>query len=228
MISVCLPYWDRQDALDRMFENYAEMYPCKIPGVDLEFSICNDGWHPVSHPSGRAVTVTHLPRKDHPLNPCVPINRAVEASSGDIIVLTGPEIEHTEPTLYALAELLEDEDDYVMASCWDLRGFWLAGSEVDYSTRGRLPVPPGGHFHFCTMFHRSLWEKAGGFDEDYRHGQGCDDNDWLWRLHRAGARFKLSASTVIHHRSSFLDWQLPHNRDLFFSKWPEARQLAGR
>lgn len=216
-VSVCVPYWQRQAALDRMLQTYARLYP----DLGLEFSICDDGSpEPAVVPPG--VILTRLPAKDRPLNPCVPINRAVAASSGEVIVLTNPEIEHREPVLPALLELLESEDDYVAATCWDDRGFHVAGADVDFTKRGRLPVPPGAQFHFLAAFHRTLWDRAGGFDEDYRHGTGCDDNDFLFRLHRAGARFRLSPATVYHHPTK-TPWGMPHNRDLFFRKWPEAR-----
>lgn len=217
MISVCVPYWNRQDALDRMFETYDRLYG----GLDIEFSVCDDGSpEPAVVPDG--VILTRLQAKDHDLNPCVPINRAVAASSGSVLVLTNPEIEHREPVLLELLDLLERDDDYAVARCWCVdRGEWLAGPEVRYGTRGRGPVPTGAHFHFLAAFSRLLWDRAGGFDEDYRHGTGWDDGDWLWRLHLVGARFRLSKGTVYHHRGTSR-WTMPHNRDLFFEKWPEA------
>lgn len=206
-----MAFWCRQAQLDRSLKAYAKIYP----HLDLEFSICDDGSpEPVRAPG----KVTYLARKDYPLNPCVPLNVAVRESTGDVIVLTSPEIEHTENVLDEMLSLLTYENDYVMARCRDADGMWLAGPEVDYSTHGRLPVPPGAHFHFCTMFHRSLFERAGGFDEDYRQGQACDDNDFLWRLHRAGATFKLAEGVVRHHRTH-TQWKLPHNSELFRKKW---------
>lgn len=217
-ISVCAPYWKRQKALDRMVEQYDRLYP----DLDLELSVCDDGSpEPARVPDH--VILTRLPTKDHPLNPCVPINQAVEASSGEIIVLTNPEIEHREAVLPAMLEMLEHEDDYVTARCWDERwGMALAGHEVKYNQYGRRPVPPGAHFHFLAMFHRKLWDKAGGFDEDYRFGAACDDGDWLWRVHRVGACFKHCPRTVYHDSSVRLRWNLPHNKELFAQKWPEA------
>lgn len=218
MISVCVPYWQRQSALDRMFADFGRLYS----HLELEIVVCDDG-SAVPAVVPRGAKLVRLPGKAGPLNPCVPINAAVAASSGDVIVLTNPEIEHREPVLSEMLHLLEDPDDYVVARCWDVdREMWLADESVDYSKNGRLPVPPGGHFHFCAMLRRSLWEKAGGFDEGYRHGQACDDNDWLWRLHRVGARFRLARDVVYHHHSR-LRWNLPHNRELFFRKWPELR-----
>lgn len=217
-ISICLPYWERQAALDRMFANYAEQYS----DLDLEFSVCDDGSpEPAKVPPG--VEVTRLPIKRRPLNPCVPINAAVRASSADIVVLTNPEITHRDSVLPEMLELLQGKNDYVIAACRDVRrgGVMVAGKGVDYSRRE--PVPAGGHFHFLVMFHRSLWEHAGGFDEEYRMGQACDDNDWVWRLAAVGANFKLTSGVVQHHPSN-ITWKLPHNRILFHKKWPQMRR----
>ncbi len=234
MISVCVPYWKQRDQLDAMIVQYARLYGWH----DMELVVACDGSQyksPVSwlrvvclplKVSRARSTRLHGLRSDHPLNPCVPINAAVAASHGDVIVLTGCEIEHEGDVLGPMLECLEHEDDYVVSPCYDERRGWLAGPHVDYNSGGRLPVPPGGHFHFCAMLHRSLWDKAGGFDEDYRHGQACDDNDWLWRLADVGARFKLSPTLVIHRPSPPIAWNLPHNRDLFMEKWPDERRAA--
>lgn len=221
MVSVCLPYWRRQGALDRMLKEYATLYA----DLPLEIVVADDGSPEpavVATPLPWPVTVVPLPEKDEPLNPCVPLNRAVAASRGDVVVLTSPEISHRTPVLCAVLAMLEGPDDYVTAACLDERLGWLAGERVRYDTGGRLPVPPGAHFHFLAALRRELWERAGGFDEDYRHGQGCDDNDWLWRLHRVGARFRTCPAAVYHDSRERLRWGLPFNGPLFQQKWPEA------
>jgi hypothetical protein len=219
-ISVCVPYWNRPTELARMFSEYERLYA----GLEIEFSICDDGSpDPASVPEG--VVLTRLPEKDHALNPCVPINRAVAASSGDVIVLTNPEMEHREPILPDMVALIEDDMDYVTAPCFDVdRGRWLAGESVRYDEHGRLPVPPGAHYHFLAVFTRKLWRRAGGFDEAYRHGAGADDADWVWRVWRAGGRFKLGKKPVYHYRLTRRStWRgLPRNHAMFWERWPEA------
>lgn len=193
MISVCMPYWQRQGELDRSLAAYRRLYK------GIEISVCDDGSpEPVDAPG---CVVTRLPAKTIGLNACVPMNAAVRASSGDVVVLTNPEIEHREDVLAGMLALLEHADDYVTVSCRDVDGTWLAGPEVDYSKHGRLPVPPGSHFHFCAMLTRELFDRVGGFDEDYRFGRACEDNDWLWSLEDAGARFRLAPGVVWHYRT---------------------------
>lgn len=193
MISVCMPYWSRQDALDRSLAAYRRIYG------DIEISVCDDGSpEPVKAPG---CIVTTLPKKETGLNPCVPFNAAVRASTGDVVVLTNPEVEHREDVLTGMLDMLEHADDYVTVACRDVGGRWLAGPEVDYDQHGRMPVPRGAHFHFCAMLTRELFERAGGFDEGYRHGRACDDNDWLWSLEDVGARFKLAPGLVWHYQT---------------------------
>lgn len=214
-----MPYWNRQSALDAMFATYARLYS----HLDLEISVCDDGSPvPAVVPPGSRIRLTRMPAKINPLNPCVPFNRAVAASTGDVIVLTNPEIEHQEPVLDEMLSLLQHPDDYVVARCWDDRGFYVAGPDVKFDERGRLPAPPGGQFHFLAMLHRDLWERCGGFDEDYRGFLGADDNDLLWRLYSVGARFRLTEGRVYHKAGERLAWNLPHGRTLFYAKWPEA------
>ncbi|MGH8236131.1 MAG: glycosyltransferase family 2 protein [Steroidobacteraceae bacterium] len=216
-----MPYWQRQHELNRSLAAYRAVYP----DVDIEFSICDDGSSVPVHAPGCVVTT--LPRKDCALNPCVPINVAVRASTSDVIVLTNPEIEHREPVLQDMLAALQGPDDYVTASCYEEdRGIWLAGPRTVYGTSGREPVPPGSHFHFCAMFRRELFERAGGFDEDYRFGQGCDDNDWLFRLAAAGANFKHVDKTVYHHRTVHA-WTgtTKQNAALLRKKWLSSESL---
>lgn len=229
VISVCVPYWNRQSALLKMFENYLDQYA----DLPIEFSIADDGnevppgvlassalpaaWSPI--------IVTTLPRKNRPLNPCVPINAAVNASHGDFVVLTNPEVEHPIPILREMLQAHTSVRDYIVARCMDAKGHWLAGPDVDYRKGGRLPVPPEAHFHFLAMLDRELWLEARGFDERYREGQACDDNDWVWRVYEAGGRFKTTNGAVIHGLGPRLQWNIKHNRALFEKLWPAERQV---
>lgn len=213
-ISVAMPYWNRQTLLEQSLAAYAKVYP----KLDIEFSICDDGsLFPVKAPGCK---VTTLPLKTRALNPCVPINVAVRACTRDIIVLTNPEIEHREPVLLQMLEALKGPNDYVMAACHDPELGVIAGEGTPYGRQGRLPIPRGADLHFCVMFHRELFERAGGFDDEYRFGLGCDDNDWLWRLYVAGANFKRVPGVVWHHRTLHR-WPgtLEKNAALLEKKW---------
>jgi glycosyltransferase involved in cell wall biosynthesis len=222
MISICMPYYSRQEALDRSLASLRKHYA----EDELEIVICDDG-SPVPVVAPGCVVVS-LPVKDHALNPCVPINRAVAHAAGDVIVLTNPEIAHRSPVLIAMADGLGPHD-YVLAACRDTSGPWLCASHVRPGENGRGPMPPGSGFHFCAMLRRSLFDRAGGFDEDYREGQAFDDNDWLFRLQRAGARFRMRDDLVVwHHRVPGV-WPAggyERNRRLFEAKWEHLARLT--
>jgi hypothetical protein len=224
MISICVPYFDRPQMLAEMFAEHERLYP----DLDIEYSIADDGSDPPAIvPDGSILT--QLPAKRHALNPCVPINCAVNASTRDIIVLTCPEIEHRQPILHEMLALLKHEDDYVIACCRHAGptnvGVWLAGPEPG-QTMSDAALPPGGGLNFLVMLSRSLWARAGGFDEEYRQGGGCEDNDWLWRVYEAGARFRFTTGVVWHRREGKrLKWP-PSNRKLLERKWPVERRRA--
>ncbi len=227
MISVCMPYYERQELLDRSLEAYRALY-----GTIVDINICDDGSETPVHAPG--CRVHYLPAKKGALNPCVPINMAVRMAMSDVIVLTNPEILHTTPILQSMFDQLLELGNmgYITASCKAEDGRWLAHSSIKEGEAGRGYMPDGWQFHFCAMFHRHLWERTGGFDEDYRPGQAFDDNDWLWRLHRAGADYHHRDDLVVEHTHTGTRWPpggWQRNHILFTRKWGDYihRQRAG-
>ena len=228
-VSIAMPYYNREDQLIEGVYSLFKTYPL----LDFVISIaCDRSRPPLSldiFPSGQRahMLASWIEGKPEPRNPCVPINlavnRAISRLKPDVIVLTNPEIIHVRPVIDEMLLVIKQEgpDTYVTARCEDERGV-IAGTEVDYSKAGRLPVPEGAHFHFLAAFTPALWAKAGGFDPDYRFGQACEDNDWLWRVKRAGGLFRHVDTPVFHQKSTTV-WNLPHNKDLFFEKWPELK-----
>jgi hypothetical protein len=195
---------------------YAALYP----DLDLEFSICDDGSMAPLEPQP-GWKVTRLPFHLKALNPCVPINVAVRQASSEIIVLTNPEVEHREPVLQKMLLALESPMSYVTAGCIETTtGGRIAGEGTPYGRGGRLPIPPDTDVHFCAMFCRELFDLVGGFDERYREGLGCEDNDWLWKLYQADAGFKRVPVDVYHTRTPHR-WTgtLEKNAALLRSKW---------
>jgi glycosyltransferase involved in cell wall biosynthesis len=217
MISICMPYWNRSKELQRTMDSYAKQYP----DLQLEFSICDDGSLVPLKAQAPNWKVTRLPAHAGALNPCVPINEAIRQATGDVVVLTNPEVEHRERVLWNMMQLLQTPNDYVMAGCIEATtGARISGEGTPYGTGGRLPIPSGADLHFCVMFYKSLWERVGGFDEEYRTGLGCDDNDWVWRLHKVGVNFIRLPQDVYHYRTPHR-WTgtLEKNAALLKAKW---------
>ncbi len=225
MISVVLPYWKRPAVTQRSLELYAKNYP------DLEFEVIlvDDGSHDFMTEHFPFLRIERLPKKDVPKNPCVPINHGVKASRGDVIVLSNPEILHHRPVLGEMLKTLRELGDngYVLAACWyELDKRWHCHSHITASGwHENIKQPIGSGFHFCAMLNRSLWDKAGGFDEEYREGSHYDDPDWVNRVSKAGAVFKIRDDLVVEHirEGAYTDWPggaADRNKALFMRKWP--------
>jgi GT2 family glycosyltransferase len=223
LTSIVMPYWKRPDALrvnlDRLYELYDEDYPIEVVIVD-------DGSPQPARINGGypwPVRVIRLADKEHALNPCTPINIGVKESDGDIILLTNPEVIHQTRLVLEMANSL-GERDYPAASCWSVSGNrWYCHSTDEPLSNGRAKMPEGAGLHFCTMIRKSFFNEIGGFDEAYREGQAYDDNDFLWKLHEAGANFSIRDDLVTQHmdcpRCNWPKGGLDRNRRIFEAKW---------
>lgn len=236
MISIIMPYWNRLELLTRSLDRMGELYP----DYDLEVIVVDDGstLEPLLEgtiPKGYPWPVhgVTLPRKNHALNPCVPINMGVKASRGYVIVLTNPEIYH--PTSI-LGDMLDEliaagPKGYIIASTWSTdHNRWYAHSSITSKKNralGRLPLPAGSGLHFCTMMYRKFYDEVGGFDEEYRDGQGVEDNDFLWTLWKAGATFRMMDGLMVEHTSTPTAWPeggIERNSEIYRKKWSHVKE----
>lgn len=74
------------------------------------------------------------------------------------------------------------------------------------------------------MMRRSLYERSGGWDEDYREGAGYEDIDFARRLERAGAKPVIRDDLVVVHPKGGANIQWPiekflRNEALLRAKW---------
>jgi glycosyltransferase involved in cell wall biosynthesis len=228
MLSIILPYWKRPEVTATTLGLYHKHYYQKL---HFEVVLVDDGsddlmncWY-TEYPW---LKIVKLPKKDNPKNPCVPINRGVENSIGDVIVLSGPDIQHTVPVLFEMKAELDRRgpNGYVLAACWyeDDKRWHCHSSITANGYHEQIKQPLGSGYHFCAMLNRTLWDKAGGFDEEYREGAYFDDPDWVNRVHRAGAEFKIRDDLVVQHvrTGASCSWGDGYNvnRKLFMEKWP--------
>lgn len=220
-ISLILPYWQRQEAADKALESLRMSYADMTD--ELEIIVVDDGNAvPFRWDGPLNVRVISLPQKDGPKCPATPINAGVQAATGEVIVLSCVEILHGSPVLGEMLAQLEalGEDGYVLASVWcPEEAKWHCHSTV------KVPQNPAGTgLHFCAMLKKSLFERAGGFDEAYREGAGYEDNDWINRLLSVGAKFCIRDDLVVTHpktgaRSAWKPEQFARNEAIFRSKW---------
>lgn len=240
MISLILPYWDRQPAADQALALLARGYR----GLDLEIIVVDDGsptpfvapdWVHEDPEVGRApdpqkprLRVVRLPAKQEPKSPVTCWNAGVRAARGDLIAISCIEILHHDPVLAQMAEELERQgpDGYVLAAAWcpDLRE-WHCHSMA--ASRGAPPVPAGTGRAFLGIMHRGLYERVGGFDEVFREGAGWEDMDFILRMQRAGAKFCIRDDLVVIHTKAgaSIAWgreKFARNKAIFDERWSRA------
>jgi uncharacterized Rossmann fold enzyme len=221
MISLILPYWDRQVAADKALQLLDEHYS----GLDMEVIVVDDGNRiPYVMPETRLdVRVLRRPLKDIPMSPLAAWNDGVQEARGNIIVLSCVEILHTAPVLEQMLENLHrtGEMGYIVASAWcpDIDEFQCHSAK-------KIPRNPiGTGINFCGMMYKSLYEKIGGFSDEYMAGAGYEDNDFINKAILAGARFVMRDDLVLTHpkEGARIDWgieRLERNRVLYYETWP--------
>lgn len=223
MISLILPYWNRQaaadEAMELLYKNYWD--------TDLEIVVVDDGSEtPFKAPdSGLNIKVVRLPTKVGPKCPATVWNAGVDASSGDLVALSCIEILHVLPVLERMAERVTQAgpDGYVLASAWcPEQRKWHCHSSVAVPD-----CPPGTGIAFLGMMHRELWDRAGGFGEEYRDGAGYEDRDFIHRMVNAGARFIIADDLMVIHpkRDATIRWEqsgFARNEAIFRKRWANA------
>lgn len=224
MLSVILPYWNRQDAADKALSLMESMYR----GLDFEVIVVDDGSPaPFKNNSGLKVKIVRLPTKSIPMCPATVWNAGVAAASGDIVVLSCIEILHTMPVLEEMAEqVMQDENNYVLAAAW-------CPENQAWHCHSSVPVPdcpPGVGIAFCGAMRKSLFEKIGGFDEAYRGGAGYEDRDFILKAVKAGAKFILRDDLVVTHPKTgasiiWPDGGFERNLKIFNGKWLKDRPV---
>jgi uncharacterized Rossmann fold enzyme/glycosyltransferase involved in cell wall biosynthesis len=220
LISLVLPYWERQAAADNAIALLAKQYA----GMDLEVVIVDDG-NPVPFKVPDVplnIKVVRLPAKSEPKSPVTAWNAGAYAASGDIVVLSCVEILHEQPVLEQMAQCVRDNgpDAYVLAAayCPDEQK-WHCHSTVSVPT-----CPNGTGIAFCSALYKELFVRVGGYDEQYRNGAGYEDRDFIWRLHQAGAKFIHRDDLPVTHPKSgaTIHWKpedFARNRDLYEGRW---------
>lgn len=231
-LSLILPYWDRQEAADKALAQLWETYSEMSKRGELEIIIVDDGNPtPFKWPVCAGyldIKIVRLPEKTIPKCPTTAWNAGVAAASSDIIVLSCVEVLHTKPVLEQMLEQVQNigEQAYVLAAAFCPED----GSYHCHSSVKTPRNPTGTGIAFCAALHKSLFVKAGGFDEAYREGAGYEDNDWINRLLTVGARFVIRDDLeVIHPKTgASIAWgaeRFTINEQLYYSKWPEELRL---
>ena len=139
-------------------------------------------------------------------NPAIPNNIAIKQSSGDIIILSCPEILHLNRTIDYLVNVLLlhkraiaipdcmyfDDDGIFTKRCVD--GKWNGKTAISNRLSKRED-------HVQMPFLLGVWKdrvlNIGGYDEDFI-GYASEDNDFVNRLIKSGCVYKRTPAEIVH------------------------------
>ncbi len=220
MISIVLPYWNRKAAADDGLRSLERCYA----GLEMEVVIVDDGNQEPYVPPALSldISLVRLPVKQEPKSPATPWNVGAAAASGEIVVLSCIEILHEQPVLEQMATELErlGPDGYVLAAAWcpESRA-WHCHSTVQVPD-----CPVGTGIAFCGAMRRELFERVGGFEEDYRDGAGYEDRDFIRKMVLAGAKFVIRDDLVVVHpkTGAMIKWSqeaFARNEMIYRRRW---------
>jgi glycosyltransferase involved in cell wall biosynthesis len=127
-------------------------------------------------------------------------NTGIRASRGELILCCDADDEAAPRWLEAMVDALQSFD--LVGGCLDvdrLNPSFVAETRVN-PVNGSLPVAGGLPYAVGASmgFHRLVFDRIGGFDEDFVFGG--DEIDFCWRAQRAGFRIGLAPRAVTYYR----------------------------
>lgn len=180
-ISVVMVYLDRPRQLERTLRSYAEFRPTSPIELLIveEYKNARDAtmhdalMDVVARAEGVAPVVIKDPFEGT-YNATKQQNMAIRMASGDVVVLTCPEVFHHRNIFKDIETRFEGMPrQYVSYACWSdgERGGWL-----QHSARNSRAL------YYCAAATKTTWAEIGPIDERYCHGLGWEDNDLIRTL----------------------------------------------
>jgi SAM-dependent methyltransferase len=135
--------------------------------------------------------------------PSIPNNVAIRQATGDIVILTCPEIMHLNNAIpFIVQPLLEDKKRLTIPSFmfFDDRGTYTQLLSRQPNVDVRFLEKHEGHVQM--PFFMGVWKKEimdiGGYDEDFTEGYASEDNDFVERLISNGCEYYRTPALVVH------------------------------
>ena len=198
-LSVLMPHYNRNSLLKCTLESYEYFYrnlPFEVIIVD---DASSDPIDDLINSFSLDIKLFKIPSENKTgTNPSLLFNIAAKKASGDIFLLTSPEVIHTKNIFEHTNnfEKLTDES-YLVCSCLTNMNPEKVTSIQNMEDRFRVAVTEDNgmwyqhtklrkdgnvNLHFCNVITKNAYFAMRGFDERYRPGIGYDDNEFLRRL----------------------------------------------
>lgn len=190
-VSIILPYFERPEVLAITLRSFQTLYS----ESQIEIVIVDDGSHPEMKP--RLPAEFTLPTKlvtilnKDGINPCTPINIGVAEASSELILLTSPEIVHTESIFIAM-----DNSGVGKNECLFFNVFALTDNDINL----RL---------ISSESHKAFMEIYTSFESELEKNLGRNGYSWSniygsWYCHPDYRKTDLNFLSLMR-RSSFLE-----------------------
>jgi GT2 family glycosyltransferase len=218
MISVLIPVYNRIALLNEILESYREQ-----TFTDFEIVIAHEHQENLNmaiNSNGlnirEIITYTDGPRSTLPWRcMCYAMNRLAAAARSDYFIITGPEIFLDNLRQIEYYNNVFKESTKSMIICPGK--YYYFGHDNDQSP-AILKMPLNTKLPFFMGIHRRDYEAIGGMDENYCLGVAYDDDDFVYRMQRAGVTYWNIPECHITHR--------PHRS--IYSEGPEVKKLWER
>lgn len=187
-VSIILPYFERPEVLAVSLNSFQALYS----ESQVEVVIIDDGSRPELQPffpvgftlPTKLVTI----RNKDGINPCTPINIGVSVASGELILLSSPEIVHTNSILSAI-----DESGVGAKECWFFNVFAL----TSHALNSRL-IASESHWSFMEVYNT--------FNSELDKDLGCNGYSWAnsfgsWYSHPVYRRTDLNFLSLMRRES---------------------------
>jgi len=215
-IGVVMTYFDRWQQLGKTLATIARSQQADYHVIIVDDASAKLPYLPSMEAGaiyGAEVIRIDLPQKTW-TEAVVPFNMGIARAlrwGADIIVLQNAECYHVGDVLMYANDHVTD-GCYVSFACWnESRGCADVYAEIarddpfrtDGGTTGWYNHPKWNPraFHFCNAFSAEAMRKLNGFDERFKDGIGCDDNDLVRRLQALGQGIVFTDETkpfVVH------------------------------
>lgn len=223
-IAVVMTYYNRENQLRKTLETISE-----TAHTDYEIVIVDDASEQPIKNLLRGPGINHVriePEDKTWTCPVVPYNMGILVAlrnfSPDIVVIQNAECYHVSDVLMYANDHLAN-GNYISFACWnESRGSTDVFREIaqddplrtDGGTTGWYNHPVNARaFHFCNAYNAEDMRELNGFDERFKDGAGCDDDDLVRRLRALGRSIAFTDETlpfVVHqwHSRSHLNQEM--------------------
>ena len=232
--SFILPYYDRLNQLAATLVSFMSFYQDR---KDIEIIIVGDEKMTSEEESDLFQLLStcgmefpykyikYIDSEGSTFNPAPKFNEGVKHANGEFLVITNPECAHAVDVLSGFDSVFEvSKDIYVICGCMSLNKdgsdhMWYQHSK--HRNKG---------YHFCSCLSYVNYKKIGGFNEEYKHGWGYDDDSFIARVKHSDLVILLRDDLRVFHlyhekiKPPKGKEKLQRNKNLFEQELEELRR----